>query len=219
MLTYLQAGVVIGLLFTFCHAPSQLRCYSSIKARGFWSGISVALGSVVVQFLYGWLALSFLFAQGNVSGHLNKLFVIIAGIVLLYMAYQELGSRFVSEEFALDLKLVEGDVSNNLWMNFNRSMASSFQYARRIVGYLVVFLAIGITFRTGVVKSVFDLLIGIVIGELVWWILFTSSLVFSKASLKDKFIKICIRIGGVFFVLLAALAFYQGFGAGFHLIA
>ena len=118
MLTYLQAGIVIGLLFTFLHTPSQLRCYSAVKAHGFWSGISVALGSVVVQFLYSWLALSFLFAQGNVSGHLNKLFVIIAGILLLYPAYQAVRSRLLREEFALDVRIAELDVSKNLWINF-----------------------------------------------------------------------------------------------------
>ena len=220
MLSYFEAGLGIGFYFTFTHIPSQVRCYNATKSHGFLAGIATGLGSAVVQFIFSWLALSFLFAQGDASAHLSKILVIIGGVLLLLFGFWQWKFIWTQEELkeAVLRGQEETDDGGNLWMFFWKCFVASSRLSRRIVGYLLLFLAVGLTFQDTPVMTAFPLVIGIVIGTLLWWLGFTVWSVFLNVDSPSAKVAYMLRLGAIFFVVMAVVAFYQGFGPGFRLI-
>jgi threonine/homoserine/homoserine lactone efflux protein len=201
MLDSLAKGLIIGFSIAAPVGPIGILCINRSLHEGYKSGFITGCGAATADGFYGFVAG---FGLTFISSFLiNHQFWIrfIGGIFLIYLGIKTLVS--VTKEQAL-LEVPK----NRLLGAYSTTFFLTLSNPLTILSFAAVFAGLGIGSMKGGYLEASVLVMGVVIGSLLWWLLLCSGVsIFLRNKIKPKVLLWINRFSGMVLLAFGIAAF------------
>ncbi|MDN3507445.1 MAG: LysE family transporter [Simkaniaceae bacterium] len=189
-------GAIAGLAYSFVSMSSDLYTANYVLTRNWATGFVAALGITLVQILWSSLAvIAMRFSIITLNANLKE-FIFFGSLILIVMAammYQKGKKQETPKQIRPRKKLYI----------FCEGIVFALTTPSKIVGYLAIFVTIGIERQDPDFLSKTPLIAGVTIGALVWWILYLFVINKKREKISPNFVSTLQRISGIILLTFA----------------
>ena len=171
-------GFCSGFFYTFISIPSMVLVSHYIIQGNAKRGFVAALGTIFIQVIWSTIGLLVLLGSYTQVHSNSNSYAIIGSIILFIMAVRIYRSR---ENYNQQDKL-----STNLFAIFGYGCLASLIFPIRILGYMGIFSAQGITRHNLSYLQAIVPVFGVFLGAFLWWIIFTLCIHKTKKMISPK---------------------------------
>lgn len=167
MLSLFIKGLIIGFSIAAPVGPIGVLCINRSLHEGFRSGLATGFGAALADGTYGIIAgFGLTFISSFLMGHAWWI-KLIGGVFLFYLGFKTLTSRPPQQ-------VVISNSSRNLLRAFATTFFLTLTNPMTILSFMAVFAGLGLgSINTGYAAASI-MIVGIVIGSLLWWLLLCS---------------------------------------------
>ncbi len=181
-------GLIIGISMAAPIGPVSILFIQRTLKSGIFSGLISGIGSSIATTLYCVLAI---FGFNTILPFLVEHTTSLHLLGALFLCY--LGIKtFTSRPALHPTKAVSAHIINDFFSMFLLTLASPVT----IFLIIAVFAELGFTFASSTLASTMHLLIGILLGSIIWWSALVITVGFFRKSITDAGIIIINRISG-----------------------
>lgn len=197
---FLIKGLIIGFSIAAPVGPIGVLCIRRTIANGKLSGFISGLGAATADGLYGIVAAYGLVGVSNLLVGQQFWFRLIGGIFLLYLGIKIFTAKSGD-------KNSETNKSKGFWGDYFSTFVLTITNPVTILSFAAIFAGLGLGASTNSHASAVTMVVGVILGSILWWIILTEVVGFLKSRFNLQSTKIINKISGIIILIFALLAF------------
>jgi len=193
-------GLLLGISVAAPVGPIGILCINRTLNKNFSSGFFSGLGAATADLVYGLIAVFGLTLISDFLIEQKLLIQFIGFIILIYTGIKTIRTKH--DKFAFKTSVNKGllkDYFSSLFLTFTNPLTLLF--------FVGLFAALGLSDTVDGTKSAVQLLIGLFVGSVSWW-LFLSGLVNQlRKKFSENFLKKIDLVSGILILVFGAIIF------------
>jgi len=192
-LLILFKGFAVGFFYTFLSITGMVLVAHFVVKENWLSGMIASIGMITVQVIWAIIALVILHFSYNRLDPTNRSLSLIGSIILFLMAVKIYRSREKAHH--------EEELKTHGLIVFGTGFLLALAIPIRILGYFSIFAVINIHAKEPFIWEIRVPLIGVFLGALCFWIIFSLTIHHSKKILSPKTLQHMHKVSA--FILIA----------------
>lgn len=195
---FLLKGIVLGFSIAAPVGPIGVLCIRRTLQFGRFSGLFSGLGAAAADCIYAIIAAFGLTFISNLLIAGQFWFRLIGGVFLLYLGWKNFFAKGGEPSRKISHTTFLNDFVSTFFLTITNPMT--------ILSFLAVFAGLGLSAVQGNYLEALELVIGVFLGSVAWWLLLSEGVTLFRKKVSDKVMKWINRVAGAIIIIFGVAA-------------